>query len=74
MCYGWTPQQLPNVGFMSLICLFTYCRLEYIKLGSQKDLTWREVDFRWISNPHANTGGEEICHSLRVSICRLRTE
>ena len=24
---------------MSLICLFTYCRLEYIKLGSQKDLT-----------------------------------
>ena len=25
---------------MSLICLFTYCRLEYIKLGSQKDLTW----------------------------------
>ena len=25
---------------MSLICLFTYCRLQYIKLGSQKDLTW----------------------------------
>ena len=25
---------------MSLICLFTYCRLEYIKLGSQKDPTW----------------------------------
>ena len=42
MCYGWTPQQLPNVGFMSLICLFTYCRLEYIKLGSQKDLTWSD--------------------------------
>ena len=40
MCYGWTPQQLANVGFMPLICLFTYCRLEYIKLGSQKDLTW----------------------------------
>ena len=40
MCYGWTPQQLSNVGFMPLICLFTYCRLEYIKLGSQKDLTW----------------------------------
>ena len=42
MCYGWTPQQLPNVGFMSLICLFTYCRLEYIKLGSQKDPTWSD--------------------------------
>ena len=42
MCYGWTPQQLPNVGFMSLIWLFTYCRLEYIKLGSQKDLTWSD--------------------------------
>ena len=40
MCYGWTPQQLPDVGFMSLIWLFTYCRLEYIKLGSQKDPTW----------------------------------
>ena len=25
---------------MSLICLFTHCRLEYIKLGSQKNLTW----------------------------------
>ena len=25
---------------MSLICLFTHCRLEYIKLGSQKDPTW----------------------------------
>ena len=25
---------------MPLICLFTYCRLEYIKLGSQKDPTW----------------------------------
>ena len=42
MCYGWTPQQLPNVGFMSLIWLFTYCRLEYIKLGSQKDPTWSD--------------------------------
>ena len=30
------------MGFMSLICLFTYCRLEYIKLGSQKDLTWSD--------------------------------
>ena len=28
------------MGFVSLIWLFTYCRLEYIKLGSQKDLTW----------------------------------
>ena len=28
------------MGFMSLIWLFTYCRLEYIKLGSQKDPTW----------------------------------
>ena len=27
---------------MSLICLFTYCRLEYIKLGSQKDPTWSD--------------------------------
>ena len=27
---------------MSLICLFTYCSLEYIKLGSQKDLTWSD--------------------------------
>ena len=25
---------------MCLICLFTHCRLEYIKLGSQKDPTW----------------------------------
>ena len=25
---------------MSLIQLFTYCRLEYIKLGSDKDPTW----------------------------------
>ena len=30
------------MGFMSLIWLFTYCRLEYIKLGSQKDLTWSD--------------------------------
>ena len=30
------------MGFMSLICLFTYCRLEYIKLGSKKDLTWSD--------------------------------
>ena len=28
------------MGCKSLICLFTYCRLEYIKLGSQKDPTW----------------------------------
>ena len=28
--------------FVSLICLFTYCRLEYIKLGSPSDLTWSE--------------------------------
>ena len=27
---------------MSLICLFTYCRLEYIKLGSPSDPTWGE--------------------------------
>ena len=27
---------------MSSICLFTYCRLEYIKLGSPRDLTWSE--------------------------------
>ena len=27
---------------MSPICLFTYCRLEYIKLGSPSDLTWSE--------------------------------
>ena len=27
---------------MSSIWLFTYCRLEYIKLGSQKDLTWND--------------------------------
>ena len=42
MCCGWTPQQLSNVGFVSSICLFTYCRLEYIKLGSQKDPTWSD--------------------------------
>ena len=30
------------MGFMSLIWLFTYCRLEYIKLGSQKDPTWSD--------------------------------
>ena len=28
--------------FVSLICLFTYCRLEYIKLGSPSDPTWSE--------------------------------
>ena len=28
--------------FMSLICLFTYCRLEYIKLGSPRDPTWSD--------------------------------
>ena len=27
---------------MSSICLFTYCRLEYIKLGSPRDTTWSE--------------------------------
>ena len=27
---------------MSLILLFTYCRLEYIMLGSDKDPTWRD--------------------------------
>ena len=27
---------------MPLICLFTYYRLEYIKLGSQKDPTWND--------------------------------
>ena len=27
---------------MPLICLFTYCRLEYIKLGSQKDPMWSD--------------------------------
>ena len=27
---------------MSPICLFTYCRLEYIKLGSPSDLTWSD--------------------------------
>ena len=27
---------------MSLIWLFTYCRLEYIKLGSQNDPTWSD--------------------------------
>ena len=27
---------------MSLICLYTYCRLEYIKLGFQKDPTWSD--------------------------------
>ena len=27
---------------MSPICLFTCCRLEYIKLGSSSDLTWSE--------------------------------
>ena len=26
--------------FMSSICLFTYCRLEYIKLVSPRDPTW----------------------------------
>ena len=30
------------MGFMSLIWLFTYCRLEYIKLGSQNDPTWSD--------------------------------
>ena len=28
--------------FVSPICLFTCCRLEYIKLGSPSDLTWSE--------------------------------
>ena len=28
---------------MSLICLFTYCRLEYIKLGSSSDSMWSEL-------------------------------
>ena len=28
--------------FVSPICLFTCCRLEYIKLGSSSDLTWSE--------------------------------
>ena len=28
--------------FVSPICLFTYCRLEYIKLGSPSDLMWSE--------------------------------
>ena len=28
--------------FVSLICLFTCCRLEYIKLGSPSDPTWSE--------------------------------
>ena len=28
--------------FVSAICLFTCCRLEYIKLGSSSDLTWSE--------------------------------
>ena len=32
----------PNVEFVSPICLFTCCRLEYIKLGSPSDLTWSE--------------------------------
>ena len=27
---------------MPLICLFTYCRLEYIKLGFRKDPTWSD--------------------------------
>ena len=27
---------------MSSICLFTYCRLEYIKLGSPRDPTWSD--------------------------------
>ena len=30
------------MGFMSLIWLFTYCRLEYIKLGSPNNLTWSD--------------------------------
>ena len=30
------------MGFMSLIWLFTYCRLEYIKLGSQGNPTWSD--------------------------------
>ena len=32
----------PNVEFVSPICLFTCCRLEYIKLGSSSDPTWSE--------------------------------
>ena len=28
--------------FVSPICLFTYCRLEYIKLGSPSDPMWSE--------------------------------
>ena len=28
--------------FVSSICLFTYCRLEYIKLGSPRDPEWSE--------------------------------
>ena len=33
---------LPNVKFVSVIWLFIYCRLEYIRLGSDKDPTWWE--------------------------------
>ena len=33
---------LNNSQMWDLICLFTYCRLEYIKLGSQKDPTWSD--------------------------------
>ena len=40
--YGWTLKPLSNVEFVSPICLFTCCRLEYIKLGSPSDLTWSE--------------------------------
>ena len=41
-CYGGALWQPLNSEFMSSICLFTYCRLEYIKLGSPQDLTWSE--------------------------------
>ena len=41
-CYGWTLWPLSNVEFVSPICLFTCCRLEYIKLGSPSDPTWSD--------------------------------
>ena len=39
-CYGSTLWPLSNVEFVSPICLFTCCRLEYIKLGSPSDPMW----------------------------------
>ena len=72
MCYGWTPQQLPNVGFMSLICLFTYCRLEYISWSDfPQTLTQTQGVRRYVTlleSPFIDSGlSERENNALRAS-------